>query len=95
MKMNWEIFGLIAGAITASGFVPQIIKGYRTKKLDDISYFLGILIATGMFMWMIYGIHINSLSVIVANILGVCFNLILIVMKYAYARKSISPAENA
>ena len=33
MALTWEIFGIIAGLITASGFFPQIIKGYRTKRL--------------------------------------------------------------
>jgi len=35
-----EIFGLMAGAVTSIGFIPQLIKGYKTKKLDDITYFM-------------------------------------------------------
>ena len=32
-----EILGLTAGAVTSMGFIPQLIRGYRTKKLDDVS----------------------------------------------------------
>ncbi|MFH1126740.1 MAG: SemiSWEET family transporter [archaeon] len=86
--MNWELFGLAAGAITVSGFFPQIIKGYMTKKMDDLSYFFNILIGVGMLMWIIYGIKINSLAVIATNIVGVSCNLIMILMKYKYSKRN-------
>ena len=87
--MNWEIWGIIAGLITASGFIPQIIKGYRTKRLEDLSYLLNALMGSGMLMWLIYGIQINSISIVVANIIGITLNAILICMKYFYHRKRV------
>ncbi len=87
--MNWELFGIIAGIITVSGYVPQIIKGYKTKHLTDLSYFLNILMGVGMVMWLVYGIHLKSIAIIFANILGVSLNLTLILMKYFYSRKNI------
>jgi uncharacterized protein with PQ loop repeat len=30
--------GLVAGAVTSMGFIPQLIRGYRTKELDDVSW---------------------------------------------------------
>ena len=86
--MNWELFGMAAGAITSSGFLPQIIKGYRTKKLEDLSYFMNILLGAGMVMWIVYGLHIMSISVVAANLVGVSLNIILIVMKYVYSKKN-------
>ena len=35
--MEWKIVGIIAAICTTSGFIPQIIKGFRTKRLDDVS----------------------------------------------------------
>lgn len=84
--MNWEIFGTCAGLITIAGFIPQIIKGYRTKKLDDFSVWLSLLMVVGMSMWLVYGIVINSFSVIVANILGIILNVVLLGMKYLYKK---------
>ena len=37
-RMNWELFGICAGLITVSGYIPQIIKGYQNKTLEDILF---------------------------------------------------------
>jgi len=80
-----EIFGLIAGAITSLGFIPQLIRGYRTKKLDDISYFMPFVLAIGMTLWFIYGFLKNANAVMIANTFGVICCLILIIMKKKYS----------
>jgi MtN3 and saliva related transmembrane protein len=85
--MNWEIFGIAAGVITISGFIPQIIRGYRTKQLDDLSYFLNIFLIVGMSMWVVYGIQKDSFSVIISNIAGIALNFVLLSMKYLYSKK--------
>ena len=76
-----ELFGLFAGAITSMGFIPQLFKGYRTKKLDDVSYYMPIVLAVGMAMWFIYGLLIEAIAVMAANAfsIGCCF--VLIIMK--------------
>ena len=80
-----EIFGLIAGAITSMGYLPQIYKGYKTKKLDDVSYYMPGILAIGMFLWFVYGIILNAIAVIVANIFGVGCSILLIIMKKIYS----------
>jgi MtN3 and saliva related transmembrane protein len=82
-----EIVGLIAGAVTSMGYIPQLIKGYKTKKLEDVSYFMPGILAVGMTLWMFYGILIAAFAVIVANIFGVGCSLLLIFMKYTYSKK--------
>lgn len=82
--MNWELFGIVAGAITASGFVPQIVKGYKTKHLKDLSYMMNGLLAFGMGMWLVYGLVKRDTAIIVANIAGITFNVMLILMKFYY-----------
>jgi len=80
-----EILGLIAGAITSIGYLPQIYRGYKTKKLDDISYYMPGILALGMVLWLIYGIILNAIAVIVANIFGVACSILLIIMKKKYS----------
>ena len=84
-----EIVGFIAGAITSVGFIPQLVRGYRTKKLDDISYWMPLVLAVGMSLWLAYGVLKSSLSIIVANTFGVGCCLFLIAMKkiYSYHKK--------
>ena len=80
-----EIFGLMAGAVTSIGFIPQLIKGYKTKKLDDITYFMPLILVSGMTLWLIYGFLIESLAVMVANSVGIGCNLSLAFMKKMYS----------
>ena len=80
-----EILGLIAGAVTSIGFIPQLIKGYMTKKLEDVSYFMPIVLAIGMTIWFIYGFFLKAIAVMVANTFGVLCCIILIIMKKRYS----------
>jgi MtN3 and saliva related transmembrane protein len=86
MEPMLEIIGLIAGVVTSFGFVPQLIKGFRTKKLNDISYFMPAVLATGMSIWVYYGFLIDSLAVITANSFAIGCNITLILMKKKYSK---------
>lgn len=80
-----EIIGLIAGIITSAGFLPQLLRGFKTKKLEDVSFFMPIVLTVGMTLWLTYGYLINSLPVIAANIfsIGCCVTLIIMKKKYS------------
>ena len=80
-----DMLGLLAGAVTSMGFVPQLIRGFTTKKLDDVSYFMPVILAVGMSMWLAYGLLIESFSVVVANGFGIGCCLLLISMKKLYS----------
>lgn len=80
-----EIFGLIAGAVTSLGFIPQLIKGYRTKKLEDISYLMPIVLGIGMTLWLVYGVFQIAWAIIIANGFGIFCCLALVVMKKKYS----------
>lgn len=80
-----EIIGLTAAVITSIGFLPQLIRGYRTKKLDDVSYFMPIVLAIGMTLWLIYGILIHSIAVVAANIFSTSCSIALIILKKIYS----------
>jgi len=85
MDSALEIFGLIAGAITSMGFIPQLIRGYKTKKLEDVSYFMPLVLAIGMSLWIVYGYILGAIAVIIANLFGINCCLILIAMKKRYS----------
>ena len=86
MDIIW--LGLIAGAITSFGFIPQIIKGFLTKKLEDVSYFMPMVLIIGMFLWLIYGIFRADLAIVAANIFAIACNVTLILMKNFFEKKS-------
>jgi MtN3 and saliva related transmembrane protein len=82
--VDWVVLGLIAGALTTSGYIPQIVKGYRTKKMNDVSILMISILCVGMFLWIVYGYLVNDLALLISNIIGTTFLAILVTMKFHY-----------
>jgi MtN3 and saliva related transmembrane protein len=61
------ILGLIAATLTTVSFLPQVIQTWKTKRTKDISFPMYLTITIGVFLWLIYGLFINSTPVIAAN----------------------------
>ncbi len=87
--MEWKIVGIIAAVCTTSGFIPQIIRAMRTKKLDDVSPVMYMLLILGLSLWLSYGIHIEDMIIIVANATGLCFSIFILILRFKYMRQSI------
>jgi MtN3 and saliva related transmembrane protein len=68
--MNWEIVGAVAAALTTFGFVPQIVKIYRTRSVEDVSLTMLVQYCIGLFLWMLYGIHIQNKILIISNLVS-------------------------
>ncbi len=88
--MDFDIFtflGFAAGTVTSIGFIPQLIRGYQTKKLHDVSYWMPLVLASGMLLWLLYGFFRNDIVIIVANSFGVSCNVLLITMKKWYSTR--------
>ena len=81
-----ELIGLLAGIITSSGFIPQLYRGYKTKKLDDVSYFMPAVLSVGMSLWFVYGFLISSISVMIANAFSISCSILLILLKINYSK---------
>jgi MtN3 and saliva related transmembrane protein len=84
---DWMALGLVAGSLTTAGFVPQLVKGFRTKSMGDVSLVMPILLATGMALWLGYGVLIESWPIIFWNAVALILNIGLIVMKTSYAKE--------
>jgi len=76
-----EIIGFLAAFICAVSMTPQVVKIYRTKKTSDLSLGAFSVLASGLFLWFIYGLLIHSLPIIVGNGIGFSFTLYIIIMK--------------
>ncbi len=85
--MEWKIVGIIAAICTTSGFIPQIIRGMRTKRLDDISPAMYMLLILGLSLWLSYGIHIEDMIIIVANATALAFSLFIVFLRFKYIRQ--------
>lgn len=85
--ISLTILGIIAGVLILSGWVHQIIKGYKTKSLKDVSKYLMVLIGVGAILWLIYGLEVNDIYIIGTNVAAVILMSIVFVMKRKYDKK--------
>lgn len=63
-----ELIGFIAAICTTFAFLPQVIKVWKTKQTKDLSLRMYTIMFIGICLWFVYGLRINSLSIILANI---------------------------
>jgi len=89
-EFSLGVLGIAAGILILSGWVPQILKGYRTKKLDDVSKYLMILIAIGAFLWLVYGIEKDDPYIIGVNVSAIALTMIVLSMKFRYEKYKAS-----
>ena len=80
----YEIIGLTAGVITTAAYVPQVYKTWVTKSAGNLSLTMYIAMFIGIVMWLVYGIHLDSLAMVLANTVTAILTLILIVFKLKY-----------
>ena len=78
------VLGITAGVLILTGWVEQIYKGYKTKRLNDVSKFLMIFIAAGSILWLIYGIVVSDVFIIGTNLAGLTLMIIVSTMKKRY-----------
>ncbi len=84
MNFNIEIIGLVAAFFTTAAFVPQVIKTWKTKSVENLSLSMYLTMLTGVVLWLVYGINIQSLSIILANIVTIILVCVIIFLKLRY-----------
>ena len=87
-QLNYiDLFGFSAALLTTIAFIPQLYKTWQTKSAEDVSLIMLILFITGLICWIIYGLKINSIPILIANIITFIFNFSILILKITY-RKS-------
>ena len=84
------LIGIFATIFAVSSTVPQIIKGMKTKKMDDVSVWLIMALIAGLSLWVTYGIAKNDAVITGGNTIGVSLNVMLLLLKMKYSRNPIS-----
>lgn len=65
---NMEWAGYLAAAMTTLAFVPQALKTIRTRDTRSISLGMYVVFTIGIAFWLVYGIALNSMPMILSNI---------------------------
>jgi len=64
-----ESIGLLAGVLGIIAWIPQIREVWVHKKHEGISIPTFIIVTLALSLWLIYGILIDSIAMIVANVI--------------------------
>jgi MtN3 and saliva related transmembrane protein len=87
---TWTVLGLLAGMLTTIGFVPQIVKGYRSKRMNDVSLTMPVLLSMGMALWFFYGVILGDIPIMLWNLIALGLNIAVIFLILIYRQKQSS-----
>ena len=69
MAAMWiEAIGLVAGALGIVGWIPQIRDVWVHERHEGISLTTFSIVTVALALWLIYGLLVDSLAMIVANV---------------------------
>ena len=78
MSFNIELIGFIAAILTTVAFIPQVYKVWQTKSVSGMSLTMYLIFFCGVLLWLVYGLIINSLSMIIGNAVTIVLTLIIL-----------------
>jgi MtN3 and saliva related transmembrane protein len=70
MASMWiEAIGLLAGVIGIFAWIPQIMEVWVHKRHEGLSITSFSVVSIALLLWLVYGILVDSIAMIVANIM--------------------------
>jgi MtN3 and saliva related transmembrane protein len=92
-----QIVGIVAGILTASSLLPQVIKTLKEKKAAEVSKGMLLTLMSGVALWIYYGILREDMPIIVTNCFSLTVNIAMMVLRVKYGdkeeKKALSPGE--
>ncbi|MCX5677737.1 MAG: SemiSWEET transporter [Candidatus Omnitrophica bacterium] len=81
-KLN--LIATIAGICTTASFLPQVVKVYHTRHTKDLSLPMYVIFSCGVFLWVYYGVMIQSWPIMIANGTTFILSVYILAMKIRY-----------
>ena len=79
-----DLIGAAAATLTTVSFVPQALKTFRTRDVSGISLGMYSLFATGVALWLAYGVLLADWPIIIANAITLALACAVLAMKLRY-----------
>jgi MtN3 and saliva related transmembrane protein len=84
LSSSVELLGALAAITTTLCWLPQLFKIVRERQATGISLITTTALASGVFLWCVYGVLIASWPVILANAVTLLFILAIVGLKLRY-----------
>jgi len=83
--LEWtDILGLVAGVCTTVAVIPQIRKAWKTKKVEDVSPGMFIVLIIGLGLWVVYGVTQDDIPIIATNAVAFTLNSLMLYLMVRY-----------
>ena len=81
-----QTIGIIAGILTATSLLPQIIKILKEKKAEDVSIGMLLVLMCGVGLWIYYGVLRDDVPIIATNCFSLLLNITTLIFRLKYSR---------
>lgn len=79
-----DLIGYLAAGLTTLSFVPQAVHTYRTRDVSGISLGMYAVFATGVALWLVYGMLLGAWPIVLANGVTLGLAMAIVTMKLRY-----------
>ena len=86
MVSTEQIVGIGAGVCTGVSLLPQLIKIYKEKKSESVSWGMLLILMTGLVGLIWYGFLKSDLPIIVTNCFSVIVNIAIMILSIKYKK---------
>lgn len=76
--------GYLAAILTTASFVPQAWLTFRSRDVSGISLGMYGVFATGVALWLAYGLLLGAWPIVAANAITLALALAILAMKLRY-----------
>ena len=88
MKQEYiQYIGISAGVLTSVSMLPQLIKTFKEKEVEDLSLVMILTLMIGIAAWIWYGFLRNDLPIIFTNCFSFLLNAVLLFFRFRYSDK--------
>ena len=88
MTISNEIIGLVAGILTATAMIPQVVKTIKEKDAENISPFMVIILILGTGTWTYYGTLKDDMPIIITNAFSCLVNCLMLFCKIKFNKNN-------
>jgi MtN3 and saliva related transmembrane protein len=84
LSLNADWVGYLAALLTTCSFVPQAWLTFRSRDVSGISLGMYSVFATGVALWLAYGLLAGAWPIVLANGVTLALALVILTMKIRY-----------
>lgn len=81
------IVGLVAAIASVLGYVPQVLKSWKTRRAEDISTSMVLLLLFSLSSWLAYGFLVGDLPLIATNAVSLNLLFLLLAAKLKFRKR--------